>query len=88
MVKDFKNVKKSIAKLSQAPVQPKKGFGAEQTFLPKIGADLAQFSLKFGAISGNLEEIGIKTQINKLSWEGLTRGYKLSLIDISTEAKY
>ena len=44
----------------------KKG-GSEQTFLPKIGADLGQFSIKFRAKSGKLDQVGIKTQINYLN---------------------
>ena len=47
----------------------KKG-GSEQTFLPKIGADLGQFSIKFRAKSGKLEELGIKTQMNYLNIHG------------------
>ena len=43
---------------------------SEQTFLPKIGADSGQFSLKFGAKSGKSEEIGIKTQMNDLNIHG------------------
>ena len=53
---------------SEVPLSQKRE--SEQTFLPKIGADSGQFSLKFGAKSGKSEEIGIKTQMNYLNIPG------------------
>ena len=44
--------------------------GSEQTFLPKIGADSVQFSLKIWSKIWKMEEIGIKTQMNDLNNPG------------------